>query len=70
MQSFWNEERNLYEIRDSHNGRIVAEIADTKTMMRLLSHNAEVNNLRETYLQRERGLREFVVAYKPIEEGK
>lgn len=66
MKSFWNAERELYEI--SVDGRLVAEIAETKTMLRLMTHNTEVNTLRGTYLQRERALREFIEAYAPKDQ--
>jgi len=68
MNSFWNQERDLYEIRNSFNSPIIAETKDTATMMRMLTHNTEVNALRESYLQREKALREFIAAYPPVED--
>ena len=67
MQSFWNQERGVYEI--SIGREIVAETSVTKTMLRMLTQNAEVLALKDAYKQQERGLKELLAAYPPEQEA-
>ena len=67
MKSLWVEDRQLYQMLDNCD-QVIAEVEDTRTMMRMCMHDAEVEILRKTYLQQDKALREFIEAYPPANQ--